>query len=91
VTGDWLDDDPEVAPHEPEPEPELELEAELVAELAPDAAAVLAAGWAAMPPPRPRKTAALSTPATSRARAAGWRRRREGGLGRSVFMLWSLP
>jgi hypothetical protein len=65
-------------------EPELvssweRAEFELAAELA-----VVAAWLAAMPAPSPRKSTALSAPATTRDRAAGWRRR----IGRWVPPRW---
>jgi hypothetical protein len=73
VIGDWSDDDPGVAAQDEEPEPvsswelaELELAAEVV---------VVPVWLAAMPVPRPRNNTALSMPATTRDRAAGWRRR----------------
>ncbi|HZD01407.1 MAG TPA: hypothetical protein VFA46_14810 [Actinomycetes bacterium] len=73
VTGDWPDDDPAVAPHDAASDPVSDcepLELELAAELVPDVTAAVLAWRAAMPPPMPRKTAALSTPAATRDRAA---------------------
>jgi hypothetical protein len=72
VIGDWSDDDPGVAAQDEEPEPVSCWE---LAELEPAAEVVVVAIWlAAMPAPRPRNSTALSMPATTRDRAAGWRR-----------------
>jgi hypothetical protein len=93
VIGDWSEDDPAVAPHELELDPLSDCEPAAL-ELAAVTAAV-AARWAAMPPPRPRKTAALSTPAATRDRAAAWRRRRGRPLrsparpARAAALRWS--
>jgi hypothetical protein len=76
VMGDWSEeDDPGVAAQPEEAEP---VSSWALAE--PDTAAEVAVpvpAWlAAMPAPRPRNSTALSAPATTRDRAAGWRRRR---------------
>jgi hypothetical protein len=72
VIGDWSDDDPGVAAQDEESEAESSrelVELELAAEV------VVVPVWlAAMPAPRPRKSTALSMPATTRDRAAGRRR-----------------
>src|SRR4029453_6480937 len=82
VIGDVSEDDPGVAAQPEDPEPASSW---VVAE--PEKAAEVGVSspvcCAAMPAPRPRNSTALSVPATTRDRAAGWRRRddRRGGPG----------
>jgi hypothetical protein len=73
VIGDWSDDDPGVAAQDEEAEPVSSRE---LVELEPAAAVLVVPVWlTAMPAPRLRNNTALSMPATTRDRAAGWRRR----------------
>jgi hypothetical protein len=76
VIVDWSEDDPGVAAQDEELESAAAEAVEEPAALATAVEPEVAAVWlAAMPAPRPRNRTALRAPATTRERAAGWRRR----------------